>query len=328
MAVAQKSEPRARAQVVTPRTSRKINKARSRKSKAGTANVGKAFKSAAQLAKPAALLAVVVVMVVGYKALANSSLFEVRAIEVGNASPAVSQDVEQVVRRAVGQTKLLAVDLGMVRQKIEQLPRVGRATVSRVLPDSIHVRVEERKPTVLARRESGALVWFDADAVEMGEFSEFKAGEGHEIPPIAKGFSEETRSQAAISENRERIALYKQIEREFSEAPNPVWNLVDEVDLTFTKDVNLRMANPAVTVHIGSKDFRNRFETALQILGAIQRGDGDLLSRFRVADVERLIENADHINFIDAARPDRIVLNFATPGTQKVVRQEKKSREP
>jgi cell division septal protein FtsQ len=326
VAAAQKSEARARAQVVTPRTSRKINRSRSRKSKAGAANIGNAFKSAATLAKPAALLAVVVVMIVAYQALANSQLFEVRAIEVSNAGPALSQDVEQVVRRAVGQTKLLAVDLGAVRHKVEQLPRVSRATVSRVLPDSIHVRVEERKPTVLVRRESGALVWFDADAVEMGEFSELKGGEGREIPPIAKGFAEDTRSQAAISENRERITLYKQIEREFSEAPNPVWNLVDEIDLTFTKDVNLRMANPAVTVHIGSKDFRNRFEMALQILGAIQRGDGELLSRFRVADVERLIENADHINFIDAARPDRIVLNFATPGTQNAVRQEAKSR--
>jgi hypothetical protein len=324
VAAAQKSEPRTRAQVVTPRTSRKINRTRSRKSKAGAANIGNAFKSAAQLAKPAALLAVVVVMIVAYQALANSHLFEVRAIEVSNAGPALAQDVEQVVQRAVGKTKLLGVDLGSVRQKVEQLPRVSRATVSRVLPDSIHVRVEERKPTVLVRRESGALVWFDADAVEMGEFSELKGGEGHEIPPIAKGFSEDTRSQAAISENRERIALYKQIEREFNEAPNPVWNLVDEIDLTFTKDVNLRMANPAVTVHIGSKDFRNRFEMALQILGAIKRGDGELLSRFRVANVERLIENADHINFIDAARPDRIVLNFATPGTQYAARQEQK----
>jgi hypothetical protein len=324
VAAAQKSEPRTRAQVVTPRTSRKINRTRSRKSKAGAANIGNAFKSAAQLAKPAALLAVVVVMIVAYQALANSHLFEVRAIEVSNAGPALAQDVEQVVQRAVGKTKLLGVDLGSVRQKVEQLPRVSRATVSRVLPDSIHVRVEERKPTVLVRRESGALVWFDADAVEMGEFSELKGGEGHEIPPIAKGFSEDTRSQAAISENRERIALYKQIEREFNEAPNPVWNLVDEIDLTFTKDVNLRMAKPAVTVHIGSKDFRSRFEMALQILGAIQRGDGELLSRFRVANVERLIENSDHINFIDAARPDRIVLNFATPGTQYAVRQEQK----
>lgn len=324
MAAAQKSEPRTRAQVVTPRTSRKINKTRSRKSKAGAANIGNAFKSAATLAKPAALLAVVVVMIVAYQALANSHLFEVRAIEVSNAGPALAQDVEQVVQRAVGKTKLLGVDLGSIRQKVEQLPRVSRATVSRVLPDSIHVRVEERKPTVLVRRESGALVWFDADAVEMGEFSELKGGEGHEIPPIAKGFSEDTRSQAAISENRERITLYKQIEREFNEAPNPVWNLVDEIDLTFTKDVNLRMANPAVTVHIGSKDFRNRFEMALQILGAIKRGDGELLSRFRVANVERLIENADHINFIDAARPDRIVLNFATPGTQYAARQEQK----
>ena len=54
----------------------------------------------------------------------------------------------------------------------------------------------------------------------------------------------------------------------------------------------------------------------------VKRGDADLLSRFRVQDAERLIENANRISFIDAAREDRIVLSFSTPGTEKTVRQE------
>ena len=126
------------------------------------------------------------------------------------------------------------------------------------------------------------------------------------------------------AEDRERIVIYKQIEREFSEGPNPLWNLIDQIDLTFTKDVNMRLAHPPVLIHIGSTDFRKRFERALQVLQAVKQGDSELPSRFRVQDIDRLIQNANNISFIDAAHVDRIVVNIATPGAPKTVRQEAK----
>jgi len=216
----------------------------------------------------------------------------------------------------------MEVDLSSLRQKIEAIPRVRTASLARVLPDGIFVRVVERQPAVLVRRESEALVWLDEDAVEMGEFSEVKSSnsksrETPEIPPIAKGFAEGNRSQAALAEDRERIALYKQIEREFNEASSSLWGLIDQIDLTFIKDVNIRLAHPSVLIHVGSTDFRKRFERALQVLQAIKQGDSELPGRFRVQDIDRLIQNASNINFIDAARSERIVVNFATPGAQK-----------
>ena len=164
-------------------------------------------------------------------------------------------------------------------------------------------------------------MWLDEDAVEMGEFSSFssnsKSGEGPDIPPLAKGFAEGNRSQAALSEDRERIALYKKIEREFREEPNPVWELLDEIDLTSTQRVNLSIKRPHVLVQVGGADFRKRFERALAILQATERGDSEALSSFRVQDVERLIQNAANIDFIDASSSQRIVVNFATPGAVK-----------
>jgi len=179
-----------------------------------------------------------------------------------------------------------------------------------------------------ALRDSESLIWLDEDAIEMGDFTDVnldpKTGEAREIPPVAKGFAEGNRTQSAMAEDRERIAVFKQIEREFREGPNPLWSLIDQIDLTFTRDVNLRLAHPPVMVHVGSTDFRKRFEKALQVLRAIKQGDSELPGRFRVQDIERLIQNADNINFIDAARSERIVVNFATPGAQKAARQEPK----
>lgn len=331
MATAHKSEPRVRAQVVTPRKSRRVGKAAPRRS--GGAGVKRFIRMAVGFARPAGIVAGVIILFVGYKALASSSLFDLTRVEVNNASPALRAEVDQVVRRAIGQTKLLDADLALIRQRVEALPRVRQATVARMLPDAISVHVVERQPSVLVRRESGALVWLDDDAVELGEISnvgptdsEAKSREGSEIPPIARGFSEGSRSSAAAAEDRERIELYKQIKRELSEGEVSLWNLVDEVDVTFPRNVNIRLAASPVTVVVGGKDFRDRFDKALQILEAIRRADPEALASYRVQDAERLIANADLINFMDASRPERIVLNFSSPGTEKAVRQETRSQ--
>jgi hypothetical protein len=322
VALAPKSEPRVRNQVVTPRSSRRLDKARGRRQSA--IDIGKIFRAAVTFARPAAALLGVVMVIVGYNTLAGSPLFQLHRVMVSDATGTLGADIEQMIRKQVGQTRLMEVDLAALRQKVEAIPRVRAASVARVLPDGIFVRVVERQRAVLVRRESEALVWLDEDAVEMGEFSDVKApgssgkpGEAAEIPPIAKGFAEGNRSQAAIAEDRERIALYKQIEREFSEGGSgSVWGLVDQIDLTFTKDVNIRLARPPVLIHVGSTDFRKRFDRALQVLYAIRQGDAELPGRFRVQDIDRLIQNANNVNFIDAARSERIVVNFATPGVK------------
>jgi hypothetical protein len=73
---------------------------------------------------------------------------------------------------------------------------------------------------------------------------------------------------------------------------------------------------------VGDADFRKRLEKALAVLAAATGGDAERLIRLGVSEAERLIENASGIHFIDAARGDRIVVNFATPGAQR--RQEEK----
>lgn len=329
MASTSKNEPRARNQVVTPRTSRRLDRARSRNR--GPIDLRQIFRTGAAFARPVAALVAIVLVVVGYNALAGSQLFLLHRVTVSDAEPALRADIEQMLRRTIGQTRLMDIDLSALRQKIEAMPRVRGASVARLLPDGVFVKVVERQPAVLVRRESEALVWLDEEAVEVGEFSDVKPkgkpGAAAEIPPIAKGFAEGNRSQGAIAEDRERIAIYKQMEREFSEEPNPVWHLIDQIDLTFPKSVSLRLASPPVQIHIGSTDFRKRFEKALQVLLAVKRGDSELPSRYRVADIDRLIKNADNISFINAASSERIVVNIATPGAQKTFRQEPKKKD-
>jgi hypothetical protein len=268
---------------------------------------------------------VLVIVIVGYNKVTGSELFELHHVEVtGVVTQALQSEIEQMVRKTVGSTRLLEIDLGGIRQKIEAMPRVRSAWVMRALPDTIRVEAAERQATVLVRRQSGSLAWLDGDAVEIGDLSSVRVQSA--IPPVAKGFSEGPRTQLALADDRERIAVYNQLQQEFSREPGPIWDLIDEVDLSLPKDVDIHLIRPPVLIHVGSREFRNRTDTALKILDAIRRGDAEMLSRFRVQDAETLMHNANRISFIDAARSDRVVLNFAAPEAAKDTRQDSQAR--
>jgi hypothetical protein len=336
MATGRKSEQRVINQVVAPRKQKRGG----RPQPPARSDLGELLRSARFFARPAAALVAAVLLIIGYNALAGSSLFEVRRVEVSGASAPLSSDIEHTVRRAIGQTRLLDLDLATIKQKVEAITRVRQASVARILPDGIFVQVVERAPAILARRESQAIVWLDDEGVELGDSSIFASAE---TPPIARGLSEGARSAAAVADDRERIAVYKQIESEFKQGPDPVWNFIDEIDLTFIKNVNLRLTSPPVTVVVGSRDFRKRFDAALSVLNAARKGDRDYLSKFPgVQDPDHLTENADRIAFMDVSRSDRIVLSFSAgprasdeeasssvkpkPSEKKNARQEPKNR--
>ena len=304
MAVAKRGEPKKRAQVVTPR--RRVTRPRSRKT--SSINIGELLRSSTALAKPAAVLVALILLIVGYHATADSSLFDLRRVDVSGVSSDLQPAVRQVVLTTVNQARLLNVNLATIKRRIEDLPRVREASVARVLPDGLYIHTVEREPTVLVRRQSQSMVWLDQDAIEVGELD---IKHGSDVPPILKGFSEGNRSPAALSEDQERIALFKAIEREFKQA-DKLWDLIDEIDLSLPRRVNLRLKSLPVTIVLGGEDFRNRFETALKVLGAAEESNSALLARFGVRDPEQMIRNRDRIVFMDTSRPDRIVYSFSS----------------
>ena len=304
MAVSKRNEPKKRVQVVTPR--RRVAKPRSRKTR--SINVGELLRSSASLAKPAAVVVGLILLIVGYNATADSSLFDLRRVDVSGVSSDLQPAVRQVVLSTVNQSRLLSVNLEAIKRRIEDLPRVREASIARVLPDGLYIHTVEREPTVLVRRQSQSMVWLDQDAIEVGGLD---VKHEADVPPILKGFAEGSRSPAALSEDQERIVLFKKIEREFKQA-DKLWDLIDEIDLSLPRRVNLRLKSLPVTIVLGGEDFRNRFETALKVLGAAEEGNSGLLSRFGVRDPEQMIRNRDRITFMDTSRPDRIVYSFSS----------------
>ncbi len=320
------SPSRARAQVVSPRHTQRKLKPRPRTG--FQIDVDKLFGWVRTYAKPVALVGALITLFIAYKLFTNSRLFEVKQIEVAEASPALSADVETLIRHTIGKTRLMDIDLESIRQKLIALQKVREAWVARVMPDKIQVRIVERQPAVLVRRTSGNLVWLDADAIELGDFFDAKTaastkqGEINQAPPTATGFNEGTDlSSSAIGENRERIAVYKKVEKELN-AQTSLWHLVDELDLLNPNNVKVNLVTSAVIpaspvtvpvkVKLGNENFRSRFERVLQILQAVKDQDLQALSRLRVQDAEQLIARADDLVSVDASKSEQVVFTLSS----------------
>ena len=70
---------------------------------------------------------------------------------------------------------ILAVDLQAVRERLERLPWVRRATVKRLLPSTLLVRLEEHRPTALWRGPEGLrLIGTDGETIPVEDLRAFR----------------------------------------------------------------------------------------------------------------------------------------------------------
>lgn len=209
------------------------------------------------------VLAVVLGLVffAGYRAAASASFFQVRKIEVQGVSRVSSDEVQALVRKEVEKTGVWKADLNGINARLERLPWIRTAVVSRVLPDGIRVRIVERVPVAVVRTASGRFRWVDEDAVLLGEMLPTD-----QIPAFfLRGLSEDE-ADAARPENRERVAKFIELQRDWDAAG--LSERVSEVNLIDVRDIRAQLAgdNSQIEVRLGSRDHSKRLQDALEVL--------------------------------------------------------------
>lgn len=244
----------------------------------------------------------------GYRAVAASSIFHVRHITVTGNQRLPEETIVKTVRGLVGPS-LITADLYSVRRELQSLPMVRSAQLTRVLPDTLRVKIEERAPVALVKQADNSLVWVSDDDVALGELDEFREGS---IPPILAGLLSDSDSEFEHAENQRRIGLYRQIIQNLDSDSPKLSSLIDEINLRQPKDVVLQLSDSRIQVHAGEKDFRQHLKLALDVLDAARRKDAAALSAYRVPDLQGLIENASRITYFNVLRPDRISVGFSS----------------
>ena len=222
---------------------------------------------------------------VGYRAAASASFFQIRTIETRGVSRASMDEIKNVVRRDVSESGVWRADLPELSKHIEHLPWVRTAVVTRVLPDGIRVRITEREPKAVVRTAAGRFLWVDDDAVYLGEMVATD-----QMPAFfLRGWSEEE-SAAAQSENRQRVARFLELQRDWT--AQGVSERVSEVNLLDLRDVRVQLAgdDSQIEVRLGSQDQGPRLSKALNVLDAQrQTSRGPLISYIDLTQGKRAI---------------------------------------
>ena len=202
-----------------------------------------------------------VLVFAGYRAAASASFFQLRNVEVQGTSRLQPADIQALVKQSVEKTGVWQADLDGISQRIERLPWVRTAIVSRVLPDGIRVRITERTPRAVARTPAGRFRWVDDEAELLGEMQPTD-----QIPAFfLNGLSDED-SESARSENRERVAKFLELQQAWDIAG--LSERVSEVNLMDIRDVRAQLAgdNSQIEVRLGARDQAARLRGALKAL--------------------------------------------------------------
>jgi cell division protein FtsQ len=178
--------------------------------------------------------------------------FEVKKLSVSGLRRVEENQIIAKAGFGVG-TNVFRVNLPEIRKRVEELPWVRHATVQRVLPDQIMIKVVEREPVGLARIQ-GEIYQFDAD----GKILDPDPIRGSSFP-ILDGLRIDSEK-----DNRPKVLTYEKILEELGP------NSLSEVHINARREVTVVSSNDPFQVNLGAADFRIRWLKYLQLKPQIQ----------------------------------------------------------
>lgn len=224
----------------------------------------------------------------GYRAASAASFFQIRKVEVQGNSRASASDVQTLVMREVAKTGVWRADLEEISTRLERLPWIRVAMVSRVLPDGVRVRLEERQPRAVVRTAPGRFLWVADDAVLLGEMVPTDQMPGF----FLRGWNEEP-GDTVRKENMERLKRFLELQREWN--ASGLSERVSEVNVIDIRDVRAQLAgdDSQIEVRLGSQDFGKRLKDALSVL-----------------DAHRQTPRGQFISYVDLTQGRRAIVGF------------------
>lgn len=194
----------------------------------------------------------------GYQTVTASSFFDMKKVEVRGISRVSREDIERIVRLQTEQEGVWNAKLEEIKADIEKLSFVRTAVVSRILPDGILVRIDERIPRAVVRLNSGDY-WADDDAVLIA-----LVGKNENRPPfVLRGWVED-KTEKAQKDNQEKIRVFNKTAEELKSLG--IDKKITAINLSDLRDVivNVEDSGESVDVFLGKEEFGKRLQSALK----------------------------------------------------------------
>lgn len=218
-------------------------------------------------------------MFTGYRTVAASAFFDIEDVETIGVKHISSNKVERIVKSYTVKTGVWNADLEAIKSDISKFKFAKNVSVSRVLPDSIQVVIDERVPKAVVNLD-GKYYWVDEDAVILSVVS----GEEKELPFVMYGWNE-GRTENAVKSNKKRVELYMQLQEEWTE-----FDLASRVAAVNLSDMNDPQAivtdsGEQVTISLGKEEHKKRLQKALEVVA----GKGDKIETVITSGVNPII---------------------------------------
>ena len=159
--------------------------------------------------------------------------------------------------------KILRLSLEDVRSRVEAIPWVHSATLTRVLPNQLVIRVVERQPVAYAN-VGGHVSLVDSEGIFLD-----KPESAYFDFPVITGLDPKVRPE----ECKTRIGLYQDFMREVgAEIVHSGW-VISEADVSDGDDLRalLVQGRETLQVYFGHENFLPRFHTFLALLPELRK---------------------------------------------------------
>lgn len=252
-----------------------------------------------------AVTAALISALVLYRPIVRSSVFELHEVRISGTKRLTVAETETMVRE-VAPKSLLDIDLEKLRADLRRKPIIREVEIARVLPDGLRLQITERQPVAVVAQSGHTPVCVDADGVVIGDFHLM----GDEQAPPLLGWND-SHTPVGNQENQARLALYRQVQREL--ISGNYWTQIDQVDLRDSQDVTVSLSqSPGTWIHLGDREFMNRFELSLQILEAIRQHNAKQLLALGVSPSDEMFDSPLRISYIDVSQPSKAVIRIPT----------------
>jgi cell division protein FtsQ len=196
----------------------------------------------------------------GYRTVTASAFFDVKTIDVRGVTNAPRSEIEKIARSRAEHDGVWNANLEIIRNDIEKLPYVKSVAVSRVLPNGIQVRVDERVPKAVVRINAGDF-WVDGEAVILSP-----VGKNEQRPDFVLRGWDESKTERVSRENQERVKLYQKMQNEWRELG--IASRVTAIELSDMKDPQavVQDSGANVSIYLGKEDYGKRLQKALEVI--------------------------------------------------------------
>jgi cell division septal protein FtsQ len=156
---------------------------------------------------------------------------------------------------------LLSVNLTQLRKVIEADPWVLHTRIRRVLPDTLKIDIEERKPVALAAIRDTIYIT-DSEGTLLDRYS---AKYGKLDLPLLKGLEGDVGKPAGDADRR-RMAIFLKAMQELDSENDQYTRQISEADAADDQNLVVVPMDDTVRIQLGHQDFLKRFRTHMERL--------------------------------------------------------------